>query len=242
MLLRRLVGIGGLAALLALCAAPALGKRITGTSGSDTIVGTKNADRVNARGGNDRVKGRAGADRLKGSKGKDRLTGGKGGDRLKGSNGRDRLTGGKGKDRLKGGKGKDRLKAVDGKRDRAVNAGAGKDVCTIDHADLRVLKNCEKAKVRNRPGGPGKLRVTSATGLVCGNSLPTCQFEINGRRASATTGTVSGGGGVTNTAGGAVSTSGDAWTATGLYGCSDDGYLRVTIGARSVRVPITCTT
>jgi hypothetical protein len=38
-----------------------------------------------------------------------------------------------------------------------------------------------------------------------------------------------------------LSITGDSWTATGLYGCSADGYLKVTIGSKSVRVPITCT-
>jgi hypothetical protein len=33
----------------------------------------------------------------------------------------------------------------------------------------------------------------------------------------------------------------EPWTAQGLYGCSADGYLKVTIGSKSVRVPITCT-
>jgi hypothetical protein len=53
-------------------------------------------------------------------------------------------------------------------------------------------------------------------------------------------GTVTGGGGVSLAAGVGVSIepNGD-WTATGLYGCTDDGFLRVTIGGESVDVPIT---
>jgi Ca2+-binding RTX toxin-like protein len=260
------LAISALAVLVAIPAGPALAKRIAGTSGADRIVGTKKADRINARGGNDRVKGRAGADRIKGAKGKDRLKGGKGADRLNGSRGKDRLVGGKGADRLKGSKGKDRLKgakgkdriaagkgadrlnAVDVKKDRVVNGGAGEDVCTIDQADLPVLKNCETAKVKNGPGpgpgpGPGDddLRVTSATGLTCGQSLPLCPFLIEGDGAEALTGSVSGHGGVTTTAGASVAIVGEDWTATGLYGCSADGHLKVTIGAKSVRVPITCT-
>ena len=224
----RLAGIGCLAALLALSVAPALAKRIAGSNGGDRIVGTKKADRINARGGNDRVNGR------------------RGGDRLKGAKGRDRLKGAKGRDRLLAGRGADRLKAVDDRRDRVVNGGGGRDVCTIDQVDLPRLRGCERAEVKNRPGpGPGprgdELPVTSATGLTCGNSLPTCRFEINGRGADATTGSVSGGGGVGTVAGAGVSISGDDWTATGLYGCSDNGFLKVTIGTESVRVPITCT-
>ena len=129
-----LLAISVLAALVVLAGEHAAAKRVVGTSGGDRITGTAKADRVNARGGNDRVNGR------------------RGGDRLKGARGKDRIKGAKGKDRLLAGKGRDRLKAVDDKRDRAVNGGAGKDVCTIDQADLRVLKNCEKAKVRNGPG------------------------------------------------------------------------------------------
>ena len=224
-LLTGLLAISVLAAVVVLAGEHAAAKRMVGTSGGDRITGTAKADRVNARGGNDRVNGR------------------RGGDRLKGARGKDRIKGAKGKDRLLAGKGRDRVKAVDNKRDRAVNGGAGKDVCVIDHADLRVLKNCEKAKVRNGPGGgPGSsLRVTSASGLTCGSSLPTCLFEINGESADAATGTVSGGGGVTIAAGAGVAIVGDTWTAAGLYGCSADGFLRVTIGSESVRVPITCT-
>jgi Ca2+-binding RTX toxin-like protein len=243
-----LVAISALAVLVAIPAGPALAKRIVGTSGADRIVGTKKADRINARGGSDRVKGRAGADWLKGARGKDRLAGGKGSDRLKGSRGKDRLKGAKGKDRISAGKGADRLSAVDDRKDRTVNGGSGNDICTIDQADLPALKNCEKAKVKNGPGpgpgpGPGddELRVTSASGLTCGNSLPLCPFQIEGDGAEALTGSVSGGGGVDLAAGASVAIVGDDWTATGLYGCSADGYLEVTIGSKSVRVPITCT-
>ena len=240
-----LVAIGALVALLALPAGTALAKRMVGTNGADRIVGTKKADRINGRGGKDQVKGRNGADRLKGSSGGDRLAGGKGADRLKGSKGRDRISGGRGKDRRAGGKGRDRLNAVDGKKDGAVNAGPGKDVCVIDQADLPLLKNCEKAKVKNGGGGGGGggggLRVTSASGLTCGSALPLCNFQLAGDGAGAPIGTVSGGGGVSLAVGAGVSIEGEAWQAAGLYGCADDGYLEVTIGSESVRVPITCT-
>jgi Ca2+-binding RTX toxin-like protein len=244
-LLSGLVAISALAALVAIPVGPALAKRIAGTNGGDTIVGTKKADRINARGGSDRVKGRAGGDRLRGAKGKDQLVGGRGGDRLKGSSGKDRIKGAKGNDRISAGKGADRLSAVDDSKDRSVNGGAGEDVCTIDQADLPALENCEEAKVKNGGpgGGPGDddLRVTSATGLTCANSLPLCSFQIEGDRADALTGSVSGGGGVDPVVGAGVAVTGDNWTATGLYGCSADGYLQVTIGSRSVRLPVTCT-
>jgi Ca2+-binding RTX toxin-like protein len=241
-----LVAVGVLTALVVLVAEPVLAKRMVGTNGADKIVGTAKPDRIKARGGNDRVKGLGGGDRLKGSKGKDRIKGGKGKDRIEGGKGRDRLKGSKGKDRIKGGKGADRLRAFDNRKDSVVNGGAGNDRCTIDQADLSGLRNCEEAKVRD--GGPGggpdedELRVTNASGLTCDSSLPTCLFQIEGDRADALTGTVTGGGGVTPAAGAGVAVTGESWTAAGLYGCTSDGYLEVTIGSRSVRVPITCTT
>jgi hypothetical protein len=239
--------IASLAALVALSAGPAVAKRIAGSNGKDTIVGTKKADRINAKGGNDRVSGRAGADRIKGAGGKDRLRGGKGGDRLKGSSGKDRITGAQGRDRISAGKGADRLKAVDGNKDRVVNGGAGDDLCRIDQVDLPRTENCETAKV-GTPGGGGpgvaanELRVKSATGLTCANELPLCHFQIDGDRADALVGTVSGGGGVTLAAGAGVVIVDDDWTATGLYGCTADGFLKVSIGAKSVRLRVSCNT
>jgi hypothetical protein len=234
--------IASLAALVALSAGPAVAKRIAGSNGKDTIVGTKKADRINAKGGNDRVKGRAGGDRIKGSGGKDRLRGGKGGDRLQGSRGKDRITGAKGRDRISAGRGADRLKAADGKKDRAVDGGAGNDLCTIDQVDLPKVENCETAKVATLGQGvaSNELRVKSATGLTCDNELPLCQFQIVGNGADALVGTVSGGGGVTLAAGAGVVVVDDDWTATGFYGCTADGFLKVSIGAKSVRLPVSC--
>jgi hypothetical protein len=71
--------------------------------------------------------------------------------------------------------------------------------------------------------------------------VPLCPFQIVGDRAEALLGLVSGHDGVTLAAGAGVSIVGDTWTAVGLYGCSDDGYLKVRVGSKSVRVPITCT-
>ena len=223
-----LMAVSALAALVVLAAQPVSAKRMAGTSGADRIVGTKKADRINARGGSDWVKGRAGRDRLKGSRG------------------RDHLKGARGRDRLSGGKGADQLNAVDDRKDRGIDGGPGNDTCRIDQVDLPLLKNCEQAKVEvgGPGGGPGddELRVTSASGLTCGSSLPTCQFQIDGDGADSPVGTVSGGGGVTPDAGAGVSISGESWTAQGLYGCTANGYLQVTIGSKSARVPVTCTT
>ena len=82
----------------------------------------------------------------------------------------------------------------------------------------------------------------SATGLSCASSLPTCSFEIVGTDADSAVGTVSGEGGAQPAVGAAVSVSGADWTARGTYGCTANGFLRVTIGARDIAVPITCET
>ena len=132
-LLSGLLAISVLAALVVFAGEHAAAKRMVGTSGGDRITGTAKADRVNARGGNDRINGR------------------RGGDRLKGARGKDRIKGAKGKDRLLAGKGRDRLKAVDDKRDRAVNGGAGKDVCTIDQADLARAEELREGQGQKRP-------------------------------------------------------------------------------------------
>ena len=126
-----------LATLVALPNETAFAKRMLGTRGDDTIVGTAKPDRIIARRGNDRLNGRQGGDRISGSRGKDHVKGGKG------------------KDRLFAGKSADHLNAVDGKADRAVNGGPGKDVCAIDEADLAVLKGCERTEVASSGGGGG---------------------------------------------------------------------------------------
>ena len=137
-----LVAIGA-SALLALPSEPAEAKRLVGTKGADRLVGGAKHDRIEGRAGNDRINGRGG------------------GDRLAGSSGNDRLEGAGGRDRLSGGRGADRLNAADGKRDRAVRGGPGTDTCTIDGADLALVKGCEKVKVASGgaygegPGGGG---------------------------------------------------------------------------------------
>ena len=139
---RRLLWLLGLvaiaaSALLALPSEPAEAKRLVGTKGADRLVGGAKPDRIKGRAGNDRINGRGG------------------GDRLAGSSGNDRLKGAGGRDRLSGGRGADRLNAADGKRDRAVRGGPGTDTCTIDGADLALVKGCEKVKVASAGGGAG---------------------------------------------------------------------------------------
>jgi Ca2+-binding RTX toxin-like protein len=75
-------------------------------------------------------------------------------DVIKGLRGNDRVSGRCGRDRLLGRRGADRLNAVDGRRDRLVNGGPGKDVCRIDPADQARMKSCETVKIV-KPGGPG---------------------------------------------------------------------------------------
>jgi Ca2+-binding RTX toxin-like protein len=98
--------------------------------------------------------GPAQAKRLLGTKGPDRIVGTAKGDVVKGLGGNDRIRGRGGRDRLLGGRGADRLNAVDGRRDRLVKGGPGKDVCRVDATDRAKLKGCETVKVATG-GGPG---------------------------------------------------------------------------------------
>jgi Ca2+-binding RTX toxin-like protein len=124
------VVVAPLAWLMLASVGPAQTKRILGTKGPDSIVGTEGPDVIKSLGGDDRIRGRGG---------------------------RDRLLGGPGRDRVLGGRGADRLNAVDGRRDRVVSGGPGKDVCRVDATDRARLKGCEIVKVGGAGGrgGPG---------------------------------------------------------------------------------------
>ncbi len=98
--------------------------------------------------------GPAQAKRMLGTKGPDRIVGTAKADVIKARGGDDRVKGRGGKDRLWGGRGADRLNAVDGRRDRLVSGGPGKDICRIDATDRANVKGCETVKVR-KGGGPG---------------------------------------------------------------------------------------
>jgi RTX calcium-binding nonapeptide repeat (4 copies) len=216
--------IGACLAVLATTSAPgAEAKSIKGTQEADKLVGTKKSDKINGRGGKDRIKG------------------------------------GKGADKLKGGGGKDKLNAVDRAKDKLVNGGAGKDVCRVDRADRGAVRSCEKVKVvgagGNAGGGGGNggggnggggggtgLVLGSSSGLSCAaGALPLCPFTLQGEGADAPAGTVTGGGGVTVAAGGAVTVTDGDWSAGGTYACESNGFLRVSIGAETIDVPVTCT-
>jgi Ca2+-binding RTX toxin-like protein len=140
------VVVAALAALMLASAGTAQAKLTSGTSGADRLVGTAKADVIKARGGNDRIKGRGGKDRLSGGPGKDRLFGGPG------------------RDRLSGGRGSDRLNTVDGRRDRVVNGGLGKDICRVDPADEAKVRSCEIVTIV-RPRAPGAPGTPSTPGL-----------------------------------------------------------------------------
>jgi hypothetical protein len=125
-----------LASTMLAWAGPAQAKRIVGTKGPDAIVGTAKHDVIKARRGDDRIRARGGSDRIFGGPG------------------RDRLSGGAGRDRLLGGRGGDRLNAADGRPDRLVRGGPGKDVCKVDAVDRGKVKGCETVKIVTG-GGPG---------------------------------------------------------------------------------------
>jgi hypothetical protein len=210
--------------LLAVDSSPAA--KLTGTKHGERIVGTQGADTI---------KGMSGNDTIKGKKGNDKLNGGKG---------RDTVIGDAGADKMLGGAGNDVIKAADGRRDKVIDGGAGKNRCVIDTTlELSIARHC--SSIVGPGGGPGPgpgegLRVLSASGLVCASSLPTCVFTASGDGANGTVGTVTGGGGVT-AVGGSVTPSGSDWSAGALYGCNADGFLRVTIGSEFVDLPVDCT-
>jgi Ca2+-binding RTX toxin-like protein len=108
--------------------------------------------------------GPAQAKRLLGTKGSDKIVGTAKADVIKARGGNDRIKGRGGRDRLLGGRGADRLNAVDGRQDRVVNGGPGRDVCRIDATDRAKMKACETVKI-GRGGGPGA--GPPDAGLVC---------------------------------------------------------------------------
>jgi hypothetical protein len=98
--------------------------------------------------------GPAQAKRIVGTKGPDKIMGTAKADVIRARGGNDRVKGRGGRDRLWGGPGADRLNAVDGRRDRVVRGGPGRDVCRVDATDRAKLKGCEIVRITNA-GGPG---------------------------------------------------------------------------------------
>jgi Ca2+-binding RTX toxin-like protein len=89
-----------------------------------------------------------------GTKGPDKIVGTAKADVIRSLGGNDRIKGRGGRDRLLGGRGADRVNAVDGRGDRLVGGGPGKDVCRVDAIDQARTKGCETVKV-GKAGGPG---------------------------------------------------------------------------------------
>ena len=124
----------------------------------------------------------------------------------------------------------------------------GRNFCRIDLLDLRVLSDCTTVVIGNGKGGgsgggtgaAAPLRLTSGSGLSCDSTLPTCTFQLNGTGAAMGPGLVMGEGGASPVVGSSASLQGDEWIATGVYGCTSNGALAVSIGSEIVRVPITC--
>jgi hypothetical protein len=221
------------AAALSLCLLTggyALAENVKGGKTGEKLTGTKDADKIKGRGGNDRLKGKGGNDSLDGGAGNDTLTGGKGADSLRGD------------------RGNDTLNAGDGKRDKKLSAGTGSDTCNIDTTvELAKARSCEtitNAKgFTGRGPGPGQgLRVGIAEGLGCQPGR-LCSFSTLGDGADALGGDVTGTGGVSSLSGVAIAVipaENDDWIATGNFRCTGPGALRVTIGAESVDVPVSC--
>ena len=221
--------------------APALAKNLSGSKRGETISGTKGADKIKGKGGNDKLKGRGGNDTLNGGKG------------------RDKLTGGAAADKHLGGPGNDTLRAADGRRDKAINGGPGQNTCIIDTAlELSIVKGCNKIVAgapadrwrrrhrhrsrsgsRTRPGrGHSRARGRRSRLQHTAPSVRLHDFAVTA--LTRLLGTVTGGGGVTGL-GAAVIVTGTDWTAAGVYGCTADGFLRVTIGTETADVPVDCT-
>lgn len=210
--------VAGLTVALCALGGPAMAKQFNGSKRGDKIVGTKGADKLKGKGGNDA---------------------------LNGGKGRDKIVGGAGADRHLGGPGADVLKGADNKRDKVINGGPGTDRCIIDTAlELSLVRGCETGVSGGGPGSvapPGSLQLNSFTGLVCDSSIPpTCHFTISGTGAEGLLGTIAVSGGVSGLGANVVVTGAD-FVAAGVYACTADGLLTVTIGAETITVPVDCT-
>jgi RTX calcium-binding nonapeptide repeat (4 copies) len=122
--------------------------------------------------------GTAQAKRMLGTKGPDKIMGTAKADVIRALGGNDRIRGRGGRDRLRGGRGADRVNAVDGRRDRLVNGGPGKDICRVDAIDRAKMKGCETVKVGKAggPGGPGG----PGAGLTCASPPEEAKLAAGG--------------------------------------------------------------
>ena len=209
----------------------AIAEKVDGGKGGEKLTGTKQADTIKGKGGADTIKGKGGNDSLDGGGGSDTLVGGKGADGLRGDRGNDTIESG------------------DNKRDKKIAGSDGLDTCNIDTTlELSRVRSCEtitNAKgFAGRGPGPGSgLRLGIAEGLGCDPSKASCGFNLQGDGADALGGDVTGVGGVTSVSGVALAVvppENDDWVSTGSYRCTGAGAIRVTIGAESVDVPVSC--
>jgi hypothetical protein len=123
------------------------------------------------------------AKRLRGTKGPDRIAGTAKADVIKSLRGNDRIKGRGGRDRLFGGRGADRLNAVDGRRDRVVSGGPGKDICRVDATDRAKMKGCETVKIA-KGGGPGTGGGGPGAGQTCASPPAEPGLVAGGLRAT----------------------------------------------------------
>jgi Ca2+-binding RTX toxin-like protein len=118
----------------------ALGLRIDGLGGADTLIGTVENDSLNGGDGNDRLEGDVGDDSMDGGADEDFLAGATGNDRLDGGSGNDLLEGGVGNDTLRGQGGADTARGgddndylvTDGDIGDVLDGGAGDDTLGLE--------------------------------------------------------------------------------------------------------------
>jgi Ca2+-binding RTX toxin-like protein len=233
--------------------------RLNGGTGRDRLNGGAGNDRLNGAGGNDLLNGAAGNDTLGGAAGNDRLTGAKGVDTLAGGAGKDFLNAADGRRdrRIDGGSGANRCR-IDA-LDLPITRGCGSLTIQSGGSPPGGGAPGGPGGGPGGPGGPGGaggnddggLQVDEANGMQCGSQVPTCAFTMSGQGADSLLGTVTGEGGVTGVGAGVVVTPNSQdptaqpqnapWSAAGTYGCTADGYLRVTIGSELIDVPVDCT-
>ena len=254
------IGLTQVAAMIAVLATSMIAEArvFSGSGKANRVKGTKKADTIRLRAERQRewpgrrrphLRRRRDATGCSAAQAPTGCSGGAGGDRLHG---------GKGRDRLSGGGGNDTLNSVDKRKDRLVSGGAGKNTCRIDSVDLSVVRGCAKIVTvpsgGSGPGGrprragtprvadtAGGLTLGSATGFSAARRCPTCNYTAQRKRSR-----LAAGHGVRrwrrhDTRRGADHLRREL-VGVGLYGCTADGYLRVTIGSETLDVPVDCTT
>jgi hypothetical protein len=177
--------------------------------------------------------------------------------------GKDRLAGGFGNDSLNAVDGRADA-AVDGGGGRNVCRVDAADAAVTRHCSVVTVVG--GPGTQNAGGDPGTqppvkeagfLELIDPPALSCPASLPACPFDLTGTGAEGLPGlpgapgvpgadgllgSITGGGGVTVPGMSTLLTiTGDVWNATGLLSCTDDGFVRVTIGTHTVDVPVSCT-